>query len=223
MLAVIGMSIVAGFALYVGLLHSPLLRSNPILFYRGLLLGGADAVVLALLLALSLPRLKLWDPAILIAAVMASLSVNLTFLIVIPVTIDRSVSVFLLSRIEAAPPQAPLDAQGLRATFVRDYVIGMAQIDRRIDEQTRSGNLVVDHGRLRLTPQGERFMRLSRTLARLFGTDPRFVGGDRGMTVQQVKGSEPPSAARKAQRHQIKEGSPGAARLERVKGIEPSS
>jgi hypothetical protein len=54
----------------------------------------------------------------------------------------------------------------------------MGAIDRRIDEQRKSGNVAVaPDGKVRLTPQGERFMAFSRLVARLFGTDPRFVSG----------------------------------------------
>lgn len=176
MLTIMTAAVLLGFMIFIALLHSAILRSNPILFYRGLMLAMLDAGILALLLLLAFRRLRGGDAATLLASVTASLSVNLAFLVVIPVTIDRSISVFLLSRIEAAPPEAPLDVPGLRDVFIRDYVFDMAQVDRRIDEQTRSGNISVDHGKIRLSAQGARFMRLSRYLSTMFGTDPRFVG-----------------------------------------------
>jgi hypothetical protein len=187
MLAIVAAAVLLGLIIFVALLHSAILHSNPILFYRGLLLAMLDAGVLALLLLLAFRRWRVGDAATLLASVTASLSVNLAFLIVMPVTIDRSVSVFLLSRIEAAPPQAPLDAQGLRDIFIRDYVFGMAQVDRRIDEQIRSGNISVDQGKLRLSAQGAHFMRLARYLATMLGTDPRFVGMKSESTLPLVK------------------------------------
>ncbi|UIJ45170.1 hypothetical protein LZK98_19330 [Sphingomonas cannabina] len=173
--AIMGSTTLAGFLLYIGLMRSPLLRDGSILFYRGLLMCAVDAVIMAIALLLLLRR-RGADPVTVIAAVATSLSFNMAFLIILPVTIDRSISVFLLSRIEAAETEHPLDARGLRAAFVDDYVIAMSQIDRRIEEQRRSGNVVVDHGKLCLTERGRSFMRLARRLSLTFGTDPHFVG-----------------------------------------------
>lgn len=172
-LMIVAGSALAGFALFVLLMQSSLLRDGAILFYRGLVLGALAAVLATLAL---LTWRRGIDTALAIAMLTTSISFNLAFLIVLPVTIDRSISVFLLGRIEAEQTVRPLDTAGLRDAFVDDYVVGMAQIERRIDEQHRSGNIVVRDGRLCLTPRGHRFMRMARTLSRVFGTDPRFVG-----------------------------------------------
>ena len=166
---------VVGFAIFVGLFLAGIAASVSILFYRG--------VALALVAAIAAGIIALWparrtsDSSLPVAAAALSLSFNLCFLVLLPVTVDRSISVYLLSTIEQRQESGITSAQ-LERSFVDDYVVRMGAIDRRIDEQRRSGNVTVDGGgKVHLTLQGERFMSFSRVIARLFGTDPRFVSG----------------------------------------------
>jgi ActR/RegA family two-component response regulator len=133
---------------------------------------------LVLLLAL-ISRLP-WPAGVLagrdaIAAAVVAISLNLTAFVLGPVTVDRSVSVFMLSRL--ADAQASLTAEDLRGAFVARYVLEWDQIGRRLNEQISSGNVdQTSAGSYRLTPQGRSFMHTARIMSRLFGGDPRFVG-----------------------------------------------
>ena len=93
-----------------------------------------------------------------------------------PVTVDRSVSVFMLSQFDAAD-HALTEAEA-RDAFRRIYVDDWAQIDRRLKEQELSGNLEHDGPGWRLTAQGRAFMGTARMMSSLFKGDPRFVGRD---------------------------------------------
>ena len=149
-----------------------------ILFYRGIvaLVALAPVMFLALLLPLRLP----WAASLLsardaAAATLVAVSLNLTFFVVGPVTVDRSVSVFMLSRL--ADAQSPLTADELRQTFAQRYVGEWDQVGRRIQEQIASGNVEqASEDHYRLTAQGESFMRTAQFISRIFGGDPRFVG-----------------------------------------------
>ncbi len=175
LLALLIIAVLLGFGIYLGVTWTPLFRGVDILFYRGLVLCGVSAVLLGLLLAAASRYLTTMEPATIVAAVAVSLSFNLMFLIVLPVTIDRSISVFLLAEIEARQASSPNTTQ-LEKAFVEHYVHDMRQIDRRVHEQALSGNITVNKGKIQLTPRGRRFLDLARVLARLFRTDPRFVG-----------------------------------------------
>ena len=174
LLLLLMLGILLGFGLYLGVTWSPLFRNVDILFYRGLLLCGVSAGLLALLLTTARWRWKSMEPAWIVAAVSMSLSFNLMFLIVLPVTIDRSISVFLLAEIDAHQA-SPTDTAQLEQAFVQHYVHDMRQIDRRVREQVQSGNVTVQGRAIRLTPRGQHFLALARVIARLFRTDPRFV------------------------------------------------
>ncbi len=171
LLLTLALAVAVGFALYIGLTRSPLFAGIPILFYRGLLLCALSASLVMAAMALR----RRFDLATIIAAGSLSLSFNICFLIVLPVTLDRSISVFMLAQIEQHQDEA-LDSRRITDIFVQKYVGDLRQMDRRIAEQTVSGNITTIDGNIRLTEQGHRFLAFSRTLARLFGTDPRFVG-----------------------------------------------
>ena len=164
-----------GFGIYVLLFWAGAVSSITILFYRG--------VALAVVAALITGFFAHWltrssdDRSLPVAAAALALSFNICFLVLLPVTVDRSVSIYLLSTIDRRQ-DAGIDTQELQKAFVSGYVVKMGAIDRRIDEQQKSGNVTVGaDGTVRLTPQGQRFMAFSRLVARLFGTDPRFVQG----------------------------------------------
>ena len=173
LLLTLALAVAAGFLVYVGLTRSPLFAGISILFYRGLLLCALSAMLV--MAAMALWRRRRFDLATIIAAGALTLSFNICFLIVLPVTLDRSISVFMLTQIEQHQAEA-LNERRITEIFVQKYVGDMRQMDRRIAEQTASGNVTMVDGNIRLTAQGHRFLALSRTLARLFGTDPRFVG-----------------------------------------------
>ena len=166
---------IAGFAIYVLLFWAGVASSIGILFYRGIALALVAALVTGIIAMW--PARRTSDSSLPIAAAALSLSFNICFLVLLPVTVDRSVSVYLLSTIEQREDSGVTSAQ-LQKSFVDGYVVRMGAIDRRIDEQRKSGNVTVDAGgKVHLTKQGEHFMSLSRMVSRLFGTDPRFVSG----------------------------------------------
>ena len=175
-----------GFGIYVLLFWLGLGASITILFYRGVALAVGAAILIGLVAAMLARRSG--DSSLAIAAAALSLSFNICFLVLLPVTVDRSVSVYLLSTIEQHQ-KTGMKPAALQSAFVDGYVVKMGAIDRRIDEQKRSGNVTVsEDGKVRLTPQGQRFMNLSRLIARLFHTDPRFVGTGQAKNAPQRKG-----------------------------------
>ncbi len=171
----------AGFALFCLLLASGI-GASPILFYRGLVLAAVAALGAGVAGALVTRRLGIAPLGL--SAALACFSISTCFLVLFPVTIDRSVSVYLLATLAREPGGMTPDA--LERAFVAGYVRDMRAIDRRIEEQRRSGNIVVGQdGRARLTPQGERFVAISRAAAAQLGTDPRFVAGYRNRPGEQ--------------------------------------
>lgn len=167
-------ALAGGFLLYLVLIASPLLGSIPLLFYRGVLIAFVGALLLGGLMGLAARRVPMLDLSTVIGATALSLAFNISFLIVFPVTFDRSITMFLLARIERQDGQ--LTPPMLEDVFVRQYLGDLHQIDRRVREQTLSGNIVQrGDGRIELTPQGRRLLSSARTIGSWFGADPRFV------------------------------------------------
>lgn len=144
-----------------------------VLFYRGLLLA-LIAMALQLVLVSLFPALRR-DPALILAALALSLAANVIVLVVVPVTLDRSVSVFLLGQLAKNPDG--LAEEALEERLIEDYVIGFGAVERRMDEQTASGNVEIVDGKYRLTAQGRRFIAISTPLAKAFGADLRYLRG----------------------------------------------
>lgn len=168
-----------GGILFVALMNcAPAIFGPGVMFYRGV---GALVLVFLLLIAIffALPsrllrRLAL-DGADSIGAAIVAASLLTAIFVLGPVTVDRSVSVFMLSQFAAA--DHPLTEEEAREAFLRVYVGDWAQIERRLNEQELSGNLAHDASGWRLTAQGRAFMSTARAMSSLFRGDPRFVGG----------------------------------------------
>jgi hypothetical protein len=157
---------------WIGFLHQ-----ISILFYRGLVLIAIGAVFCFVVLVLASRKWPVWKTRDAVSACAFACGVAVCFLIVLPVTIDRSVSVFILTRMAALPDRA-FTAEEMRGVFTDVYLGRYRQIERRLEEQEISGNVARDAAGFRITPQGLAFVRLARFLSLIFQTDPRFVSSD---------------------------------------------
>lgn len=161
---------------FAGLMRAGAFGFLSVMFYRGLVALGATGVVVLVAMSALLRRagalgLSARDA---VGATLVALALNLAFFTLGPVTVDRSISVFMLSRFESAG--GPMSERAARDAFVSTYVDEWRQIDRRLGEQVASGNLERTEGGWRITPQGRAFMATARAMSRWFGGDPRFVG-----------------------------------------------
>lgn len=178
LLAYYGLATLAGGALFAALMRLNALVGGGVLFYRGLVALAVAALALLVLSLWLLPKLARLLPlcaddsiggAIVTACILGA------FFVLGPVTVDRSISVFMLSQFESAGK--PLTVADVKDRFVKTYVVDWSQMDRRVKEQQISGNLEpAEGGGWRLTPQGRRFMEVARWMSWLVGADPRFVG-----------------------------------------------
>lgn len=160
-----------------------------VLFYRGIVITILAAVIVFIFSAVLAIRGAL-HTSMALAAAAVSTSINLTVLIIFPVTIDRSVTVFLLGHM-AHHPQQPFSAHDLESHFIKVYLGTFQQMQRRMDEQELSGNVErVGAMRYRISPQGEQFIAMSRTVAWAFGTDSRFVDPDNGLNLAARNGGQ---------------------------------
>lgn len=99
---------------------------------------------------------------------------NLSFLVVVPVTLDRSVSVFLLGVMNPRSDEI-FTAPRLETVFSDVYVRKYGAMQRRIDEQVVTGNIAASGDGFEITPAGQRFIQVSTWIANLFHLNTRFV------------------------------------------------
>ena len=145
------------------------LGSLDILFYRGLVMIALAAVPTLAILALGLRR---WGAGLstrdAFAATIVSAALSVSFLVVVPVTADRSISVFLLG--EMATQSDAITPDEASELFKSVYVDDYRQIDRRLREQAVSGNAIRIGNAYRITKRGRLVVAVSQGVARLFGS-----------------------------------------------------
>jgi hypothetical protein len=145
-----------------------------IIFYRGLALIGIAEVFCFGVLWLACRKWPVWKMRDVVSACAFAAGAAVCFLIVLPVTVDRSISTFMLTQMAARPDRA-FTAAELQTVFVEVYVKRYNQVERRLQEQEISGNVAPAATGFQITAQGRAFVRFARLLASVFQTDPRFV------------------------------------------------
>ena len=165
-----------GFVLLVIMFKLQILEGINVLFYRGVVLIGIAGILTFVSLAYGSRWFRV-DLGMAFSAALLSMSINLTFLVIFPVTIDRSISVFLLAYMEKHPDRA-FTASELRSAVSDIYVGRYQQIDRRVDEQLISRNVSQLGGSYKISAQGRAFVTFARVIAWMFDTDPRLISGE---------------------------------------------
>lgn len=159
-----------GLLLLIGAFAAGVLARVDIMFYRGLVLCGLVFVALLVAAALLFRRgrygVSFRDA---FAAAILSLSLNVSFLVLVPVTVDRSISIFLLAQM-AAHPERDFTTEELRTMFIDTYVGARDQIGRRVHEQEVSGDVAVSAAGARITSRGRLLIAVSQWIGRVFGS-----------------------------------------------------
>lgn len=164
-------------AAFIALFHTPLFVSVDILFYRGCLLLAAASVI-SVALAAAFGRSKRspegwgWKDAVVVWALFTG--VTLGWFTLLPVTVERSVTVYMLSYMEQN--RAAVTAEEFGSVFYDQYITEDDAFGKRFHEQEASGNMAREPGGgYVLTERGELFVKLFRLCAVLFHTDQRLV------------------------------------------------
>ncbi|GAA5784557.1 hypothetical protein YWS52_08760 [Chitiniphilus shinanonensis] len=81
------------------------------------------------------------------------LCINTLFFTHLPVTADRSVTVFLLGYMSDSKKEV-FSKDELESALIEKYVRDFKAVDRRLAEQIRTGTVSSSHGEYSLTPKG---------------------------------------------------------------------
>jgi hypothetical protein len=163
-------TIVLGFFIFVGLFQ--VIPFPEILIYRGFLLAIISACILTVIESLLISKGRGFE--IIVSKVIASTSLNIVFLVLFPVTFERSVSVFLLRELELADSSG-MEVQTLEEKFIKGYANDLQAVKRRINEQIASGNIMDNLGKIMITEDGKQFLKLARSINPLFSSDDRIL------------------------------------------------
>lgn len=147
-----------------------LAETLPILFYRGLVIAG---ITFFLHFFGLLYFFRTWPEDTWIAAAVLAAAINVCFLVIFPVTIDRSITVYLLDQI--ARQDSGMTATEIEQQFIQQYVIDYSAINRRMNEQMASKNIYFKDGNYIITEQGKSFLAVSNIIGEIFNTDQRLL------------------------------------------------
>jgi hypothetical protein len=180
-------TLAVGFAALVVFFKAGAFDGITVLFFRGLILSVlAFVVTLALMLAMLALRRR---PDVLsgrdaFSTAIVSLAFNICFLVVVPVTVDRSVSIFVLGEMNKEPDRL-YSSQDMSQLFTTVYVQDYQQIDRRMREQTATGNLEAVGDRYRISARGRTSIATAKLVLWLFGGEARLANpADRSAAKQ---------------------------------------
>jgi hypothetical protein len=169
-----GIATIAYFVLLGLLFQSGLLSGVRVLFYRGIGIMLVLTPLFALATAWVGSRSGLCSLRDALGAALVAASLNFTFFTLGPVTVDRSISIFINGQMAAAPDRI-FSAAEVDQLFRDRYLTGMDQIARRMEEQEITGTMVRVGNGYRITDKGKALISNSRWMAWMFQTDQRLL------------------------------------------------
>ena len=162
--------------MFVGLFHTGILASMNVLMYRGIvfiILTGAVAALLIFLVSRKVKSLGM-DIKDVLLMFCGFCCVNMVLFTLIPVTVERSVSVFMLSYMQENEGEAYTQEE-MSEIFIDRYVYDFGAFEKRFNEQIVSGNIEETEEGYVITDSGKMIVKMFRTVAEWFDTDRRIV------------------------------------------------
>lgn len=159
-------------AIFIASFHFPLFIKQNVLFYRGLYLIILDLLATLAIVAIIYHFHSNLKKETLFSALIFSLSINLCFFVIFPVTFDRSVTTFLLNTLKERKISNTcngLTENNLESFLVDEYVKKEKAVHRRINEQSIIKFIQDNNGCFSLTNKGKDFLKFSNVIKGLYG------------------------------------------------------
>ena len=152
-----------------------------VFFYRGIALilfwGLVITGAFLLMRSLFFKDVFLYRDAVLLFVVFCS--VNLLFFTHVPVTAERSISVFMLGTMSDHSEQT-FSEEEMEDFFVERYVKDFGAFEKRFHEQVATGTIEeVAPGEYRITESGKKLMKMYETVADWYRIDDRLIHPDK--------------------------------------------
>lgn len=162
-------------AMFIGLFHTEILKNMEVLMYRGIAFIVITGIVAAIVMGIVR---KFWGFITVRDIIMMFVifcCVNTTLFVLVPVTVERSVSVFMLSYMEENSDQT-FTQDSVGEVFTSKYVNDYGAFEKRFNEQVETGTIKQNpDGSYSITESGKFVVKAFRMVADWFGTDKRLV------------------------------------------------
>lgn len=165
---------ILGSLFFILLFQTPLFSGVEVFFYRGILLLIVSSL-LTLLLSLAIRFFsvnKLFTFRDVIISVTLVFCINLVIFTHLPVTAERSISVFLLSYMNKNSERFITEDE-ITNVFIQKYLIENKNIKKRFNEQVVTGNVEEVRGDFRITKRGMGIIKIYKFLGNLLSLDKK--------------------------------------------------
>jgi len=163
-----------GTTFFILLFHTKILSNIDIFFYRGIGLLIISSIFLSAVMALcrkiSNGFFTLRDIVLVLALFFC---INLAFFTHLPVTAERSISVFLLDYLNKNE-ERPLTKEEITKIFIDKYLFEDKAIEKRLHEQIFSGNIIQEKEKYKISAQGKSLMKFYKLIAAIFKINKNF-------------------------------------------------
>ncbi|MHB8963241.1 MAG: hypothetical protein ACYC5K_08825 [Saccharofermentanales bacterium] len=167
----------AGSVLYVLSFRTFLFAGISVFFYRGIsliLLWGLiiSGVMITLKLCIFQKLITVRDILLLFCAFCC---INVVVFTHLPVTADRSVTVFMLGYM-AGTEETEYTKEDLEEIFIEKYVYEFGAFDKRLEEQIISGTIEeTGNGKYRITGSGKALISIYDRVSNWYGIDKKLI------------------------------------------------
>lgn len=157
-----------------------LFKSIDVFFYRGIALilfwGLIITIILLLLRFFLFKDIFLLRDAFMLFVVFCA--VNVVFFTHVPVTADRSISVFMLGYMVDNEEQS-FSEEEIEEYFIERYVKDYGAFEKRFHEQVETGTIEeVAPGEYQITESGIKLMKMYEKVAEIYGIDDKLIHSD---------------------------------------------
>lgn len=163
---------------FVILFHTPLFRNINVFFYRGviLLLISSFIAVGFMLAAKKIFQQMQFDAKDCIVIFCLFFGITLGWFVLIPVTVERSISVYMLSYMDQNDTTG-ITSNDFADIFYDNYITNYGAFDKRFAEQITSANIEEseDGNGYIITENGRFIVKLFRLCAEMFDTEKWLV------------------------------------------------
>ncbi|MFO1429593.1 MAG: hypothetical protein U1F76_05545 [Candidatus Competibacteraceae bacterium] len=145
---------------------------SPIIYFEGILIivfMTILAIGFSFLIGAVTAKSKAFSSYIILGVLLGAVG-SYAFHITLPTTLDRSISVFMLSLLRSKDLNVP----EIQCNFVKQFVIDSKGIDRRVKEQLVTGNIIENNERFHITDRGKGLVSLWIQLVDIFSVRKDF-------------------------------------------------
>lgn len=171
-----GIDILVSSIIFAMLFYTPLFRNIDVLFYRGVVLLIISAVFAAIIVWIGMRLFKKLELGMkdVMAVFFSFLGLTLAWFTLVPVTVERSISVYMLSYMDENDTKE-ITAEEFGKIFMDDYIEKFGAFEKRFEEQSVSGNIKEQGDGYVITDSGRFVVNLFRLASKIFATDRRLV------------------------------------------------